>query len=76
MSTFTTNTSNKSRKTALILCIIGGIFGFHYFYVGRWGRGFFYMITIGCFMIGWFLDIIKILMGRFCDQYGNYLIEW
>ena len=76
MSQFTTDTSHKSRKTALILCIFGGIFGLHNFYVGRYGRGFLYLFTVGGLMIGWFGDIFKILFGKFQDQYGNYLVEW
>lgn len=76
MSNFVTGTSHKSRKTALILCVFGGMLGLHNFYVGRYGRGFFYLLTAGGFMFGWFFDIIKILLGRFRDQYGNYLVEW
>lgn len=76
MSKFVTGTSHKSRKIALILCIFGGIFGLHNFYVGRYGRGLLYMLTGGLVVIGWMLDIAKILMGRFQDQYGNYLVEW
>lgn len=76
MSNFVTGTSHKSRKTALILCIFGGMLGLHYFYVGRYGRGLLYCFTIGFFMFGWWSDIGKIAMGRFQDQYGNFLIEW
>lgn len=76
MSKFVTGTSHKSRKVALILCIFLGFLGFHNFYVGRYGRGFLFMFTAGFFGFGWMLDIIKILLGRFRDQYGNYLIEW
>ena len=31
MANFVTNTSDKSKKTALWLCILGGIFGLHHF---------------------------------------------
>lgn len=76
MSNFATGTSHKSRKVALILCIFFGAFGIHNFYVGRYGRGFLYMFTGGGLVIGWLADIFSILLGRFKDQYGNYLIEW
>lgn len=76
MSNFVTGTSNKSRKTALLLCVFGGMFGLHYFYVGRIGRGFAYLFTAGFLLFGWFFDIVRVLLGRFQDQYGNYLIEW
>lgn len=76
MSHFVTGTSHKSRSTALILCIFCGFFGLHNFYVGKYGRGFLYLLTFGLFGFGWFFDIIKILFGRFRDQYGNFLVEW
>lgn len=76
MSQFVTGTSHKSRTTALVLCIFVGIFGIHNFYVGRYGRGFLFFFTMGLFGIGWILDIFKILLGRFRDQYGNFLVEW
>lgn len=76
MSTFVTNTSHKSRKTALLLCIFLGVFGGHYFYVGRFGRGIVSLFTVNFFLLGWIHDIFAILKGRFRDQYGNPLIEW
>lgn len=76
MSNFVTTTSHKSRKVALILCIFLGVIGAHNFYVGRYGRGIFFFLTAGGFMIGFMIDIVKIILGRFKDQYGNYLIEW
>ena len=76
MSNFVTGTSHKSRKTALLLCIFLGIAGVHNFYVGRYGRGIIFLLTCGGFMFGWWYDIICILLGRYKDQYGNYLIEW
>lgn len=76
MSNFTTSTSHKSRKVALLLCIFGGWLGLHYFYVGRYGKGFLYFATLGLVIIGWWRDIIQILLGRFRDQYGYPLIEW
>lgn len=68
-------TSKKSKKKAFWLCVFGGWFGLHYFYVGRWGRAFFSMLTINLFMFGWWFDVWKIARGRFKDQYGDYLKE-
>ena len=70
MANYVTSTSDKSKTTALILCIFLGFFGAHYFYVGRYGRGFLYMFTAGLFVIGWILDIIKIMNGTFVDNVG------
>lgn len=75
MSQYVTTTSDKKKGTALILCIFLGLFGAHYFYVGRIGRGFVALITMNFFMIGWILDIIKIATGGFRDNVGAPLRE-
>lgn len=75
MSNYVTPTSDKKKRTALLLCIFGGFFGLHYFYVGRFGRGILCILTVDFFMIGWLLDIGQILEGRFRDNVGMYLRE-
>ena len=52
MSNFQTAASHKSRGIALALCIFGGIFGLHYFYVWRIEKGFLYVCTVGLFTYG------------------------
>lgn len=75
MATYVANTSDKSKKTALLLCIFLGYFGVHQFYVGKIGKGLLYLFTGGLFGIGWIVDIIKILMGSFRDNVGAPLRE-
>lgn len=70
MAHYTTMTSDKNKDTALLLCIFGGWFGIHRYYVGKIGSGLIYSLTLGFFMIGWILDIFKILMGSFTDNTG------
>ena len=70
MANYVTSTSDKRKSTALLLCIFGGFFGLHYFYVGRIGRGIVALCTANFFMIGWFLDIYHILLGKFEDNVG------
>lgn len=65
--------SPKSRAAALLLCIIAGEFGAHYFYVGRIGMGILYLFTFGFLGFGWLIDIIRIACGTFRDNNGNYL---
>lgn len=67
---YTTVTSSKSKKTALICCLVGGFFGVHYFYVGNFGKGLLYICTVGLFGIGWLKDLIKISSGSFLDNSG------
>lgn len=70
MANYMTLTSDKSKKTALLLCVFGGMFGLHHFYVGRIGKGLLYLLTCGVFAIGWLVDIIKIAIGVFKDGAG------
>lgn len=100
MANYVTNTSDKSRKKAIKLLLIGGL-GFHLFYVGRIIAGIirfaiclfmwlgflgglnsndadrfeyiaFCLIVIGLFNL---TDLIKLLLGTFKDNVGNYLRE-
>ena len=65
--------SGKSQIVALILCLLFGIIGVHYFYVGKIGMGLLYLFTGGLFGIGWIVDIIRIIAGIFRDKDGFYL---
>ena len=65
--------SPKSRIAALLICFFFGVFGGHYFYVGRIGMGILYLLTLGFFGIGWLIDLIRIACGTFTDRYGLYL---
>ena len=70
MSAYYTITSGKSKLVALILCVLFGCFGIHYFYVGRFFMGILYLCTLGFFGIGWVIDILRILLGTFKDGAG------
>ena len=70
---YVTGSSDKSRGVALFLCVIGGMFGLHQFYVGRIGKGILYAFTMGLFFFGWIGDILKILNRSFTDNLGNPL---
>lgn len=54
-----------NKNTALIMCVLGGWFGLHYFYVKKIGMGILYLFTLGLFCIGWWVDIYKICVGNF-----------
>ena len=75
MSNYVTQTSDKKKTTALLLCIFLGFFGVHLFYVGRIGKGILYLLTGGLFAIGWIIDIISIATGSFRDNVGAPLRE-
>ena len=63
-------TSDKSKWMAFILCFIGGNFGLHRFYARRIGTGILYLFTFGVFGIGWVIDLLLILFGKFRDADG------
>lgn len=67
---YTTITSDKSKKKALIICAIGGIVGAHDFYLGKIGKGLVKLFTVNFFCIGWFIDLISIATGGYKDNAG------
>ena len=64
-NTYNTAPAGKDRIVALILCILLGGIGAHYFYVGRFGMGLLYLFTGGLFGFGWLIDLIRIALGKF-----------
>lgn len=73
MANYVTVTSDKSKKKALIICAIGGLFGAHDYYLGRIGSGLLKTFTCNCFLIGWIVDLIKIASGSYKDSSGQPL---
>ncbi|WP_427112392.1 NINE protein [Megasphaera sueciensis] len=68
-------TSNKSKKTATILCLLGFLCvgGIHRIYVGKIISGIIYLLTCGMFFIGTIIDLIQLLTGQFTDNVGQPL---
>lgn len=54
----------KNKWIKLILCLFLGCFGAHKFYEGKKGMGILYLLTCGLFGIGWFVDLILILIEK------------
>lgn len=69
--------SDRSRLTALLLCIFLGVFGIHRFYCGRTGSGI-AMIFLGWMTLGiWpLVDLILIATGSFKDGNGRFVTDW
>lgn len=67
--------SPKSKTVALLLCIFLGILGIHRFYVGKIGSGIIWFLTLGVFGIGWIVDIITIILGKFSDVNGLLITD-
>ena len=62
MANYVTATSDKSKKTALLLCCLGfvGIGGAHDLYLGKIGSGIIKLFTMNWFWFGTIIDLIKI----------------
>ena len=68
--------SSKSRLVALLLCLLLGYLGIHRFYVGKAGTGIIWLLTGGCFGIGYLVDLIMIIVGSFTDKSGSFVKNW
>ena len=66
--------SDKSKTVALLLCIFFGTLGIHRFYVGKIGTGLLYMFTLGFGGIGVLIDLIMIILDKFRDRYGRFVM--
>ena len=96
MANYVTNVSDKSKRKAFWLCLLGNL-GLHYFYVDRIGHGIFRFFLGSAMWLCWAVmatapeladkppvmpiliilitlkDLVKISLGKFQDNVGQYL---
>lgn len=72
---YNSNISQKNKWIAFLLCLFGGFFGLHRFYVGKIGSGIAYIFTLGLFYIGAIVDCVMILCDKFTDANGLLVVK-
>lgn len=65
--------SPKNRVLTFTLACLGGFWGLHRFYTGRFWTGLAMLFTGGGFFIWWVIDVLILLTGRFKDGEGRVL---
>ena len=54
--------NNEKLIITLVLCFFFGVWGVHKFYEKKIGMGILYLFTFGLFGIGWFVDMITLII--------------
>jgi len=60
-----------SKTAAIIITIFLGELGVHRFMSGKIGTGIIWLLTCGCFGIGWIVDLISVCTGKFTKKDGT-----
>lgn len=63
-----------SKTAAILITVFLGGLGVHRFMTGKIGTGIIWLLTGGCFGIGWIVDIISIAQGKFTRKDGTLWI--
>ena len=61
-----------SKGAAAVLTFFLGGLGVHRFMTGKIGTGIIWLLTGGVCGIGWLVDFIMVLCGKFTDKNGNF----
>ena len=74
MITFEERRTIMSKTAAIVITFFLGGLGVHRFMAGKVGTGIVWLLTGGCFGIGWLIDFIKVCKGEFTKKDGSLWI--
>ncbi|MCH4153348.1 MAG: TM2 domain-containing protein [Mageeibacillus sp.] len=60
-----------SKVGAILITFFLGELGVHRFMTGKIGTGILWLLTCGCFGIGWLVDFIMVCCGKFNKKDGT-----
>ena len=60
-----------SKIAAILITFFLGGLGIHRFLAGKVGTGIIWLLTGGCFGIGWLIDLIMVATGKFAKKDGT-----
>ena len=60
-----------SKTAAVLITFFLFFLCVHRFMTGKIGTGIIWLLTCGVFGIGWLVDFIMVLTGKFTDKNGN-----
>lgn len=64
-----------NKTTAIIITFFLGGLGIHRFMAKKTGTGIIWLLTGGCFGIGWLVDLIMVCTGKFTTKSGEIWAE-
>ncbi|MCI7758795.1 MAG: TM2 domain-containing protein [[Eubacterium] saphenum] len=59
------------KTAALLITIFLGELGVHRFMSGKIGTGIIWLLTFGCFGIGYIVDVVQVATGKFTKKDGT-----
>ncbi len=59
------------KTSALLITIFLGELGVHRFMSGKIGTGIIWLLTFGCFGIGYIVDVVQVATGKFTKKDGT-----
>ena len=59
------------KTAALLITIVLGEIGVHRFMAGKIGTGIIWLLTVGCFGIGYIVDVVQVATGKFTKKDGT-----